>query len=400
MVTEEGEEDLLRSVVTQNAKSVRIARRRLERELIEANEALARKTEELAGSEARYRSALRTGGMGNWETDLAASTRTWSEEGMAIFGLTLVDGRGCVGGQADEFRMALHPDDRHLVEEFHALADRQDSFPAEYRIVRPDGTIRWLSGRGQVVARGRDGKAQRLVSVVADITERKIAEEHVQFLMRELTHRSKNLLAVVQGIAGQTMRTTGTMDEFREKFMQRLQGLAASHELLVDRNWQGASLADLVRDQLSPFAEVGGRRLNVSGPDVLVSPETAEAIGLALHELATNAVKYGALSVLVGQVTVFWALEKHGTEKHGTEKHGTEPRRLRLSWVEQNGPLVVAPTRKGFGRLVFEEITAKRLNGEIVTDFAPTGLNWQLSISTAHLVTEPDEDLESLAPRE
>jgi hypothetical protein len=86
-------------------------------------------------------------------------------------------------------------------------------------------------------------------------------------------------------------------------------------------------------------------------------------------------------------------LEKHGTEKHGTEKHGTEPRRLRLSWVEQNGPLVVAPTRKGFGRLVFEEITAKRLNGEIVTDFAPTGLNWQLSISTAHLVTEPDEDL-------
>jgi len=395
MVTDESEEDLLRSVVTQNAKSVRIARRRLERELIEANEALARKTEELAGSEARYRSALRTGGMGNWETDLAVGTRTWSEEGMAIFGLTLVDGRGRVGGQADEFRMALHPDDRHLVEEFHTLADRQDSFPAEYRIIRPDGTIRWLSGRGQVVARGTDGKAQRLVNVVADITERKVAEEHVQFLMRELTHRSKNLLAVVQGIAGQTMRTTGTMDEFREKFMQRLQGLAASHELLVNRNWQGASLADLVRDQLSPFAEVGGRRLNVSGPDVLVSPETAEAIGLALHELATNAVKYGALSVPIGQVTVFWALERHGNEKHGTEPH-----RLRLSWVEQNGPLVVAPTRKGFGRLVFEEITAKRLNGEIVTDFAPTGLNWQLSISTAYLVTKPNEDLESFAPRE
>lgn len=109
MVTEEGEEDLLRSVVTQNAKSVRIARRRLERELIEANEALARKTEELAGSEARYRSALRTGGMGNWETDLAASTRTWSEEGMAIFGLTLVDGRGCVGGQADRVQNGAAP---------------------------------------------------------------------------------------------------------------------------------------------------------------------------------------------------------------------------------------------------------------------------------------------------
>jgi PAS domain-containing protein len=117
MVTEEGEEDLLRSVVTQNAKSVRIARRRLERELIEANEALARKTEELAGSEARYRSALRTGGMGNWETDLAASTRTWSEEGMAIFGGSRSSmAAGAWAAKQTEFRMALHPDDRHLVE--------------------------------------------------------------------------------------------------------------------------------------------------------------------------------------------------------------------------------------------------------------------------------------------
>jgi two-component sensor histidine kinase len=271
-----------------------------------------------------------------------------------------------------------------LVEEFHELADRQDSFPAEYRIVRPDGTIRWLSGRGQVVARGMDGKAQRLVNVAADITERKVAENHIQFLMRELTHRSKNLLAVVQGIAGQTMRTAGTIDEFRKKFMQRLQGLAASHDLLVNRNWQGASLADLVRDQLAPFAEVGSARLHVSGPDILVSPEAAQAIGLALHELATNAVKYGALSVPIGQVTVFWALENHGTELP----------RLRLNWAEQNGPLVTPPTHKGFGHLMFAEMIAKQLNGKIATNFAPQGLNWELSIPTANLVTERDENFE------
>lgn len=384
MTTDENEEDLLRSVVMQNAKSVRVARQRLEQELIRTNEALRRKTEELARSEARYRSALVTGRMGNWETDLVAGTRTWSEEGMALFGLTLVDGRGRVGGEADEFRMALHPDDRQLVEEFHELADKQDSFPAEYRIVRPDGTIRWLSGRGQVVARSTDGKAQRLVNVVADITERKLAENHIQFLMREITHRSKNLLTVVQAIGRQTVRTAGTIDEFQERFMRRLQGLAASHDLLVSRNWKGALLSDLVSNQLAPFAEVGGARLNMSGPDILVSPEAAEAIGLALHELATNAMKYGALSVPVGQVTVFWALEYHGTE----------PRRLQLNWVEQNGPLVTPPTRKGFGRLVLEDILAKQLSAEIVMNFAPKGLNWELSISTSNLVTERGENLE------
>jgi PAS domain S-box-containing protein len=384
MATDENEEDLLRSVVMQNAKSVRFARQRLEQELIRTNEALHRKTEELARSEARYRSALVTGRMGNWETDLVTGIRTWSEEGMALFGLTLVDGRGRVGGQADEFRMALHPDDRHLVEEFHKLADKQDSFPAEYRIVRPDGTIRWLSGRGQVVARGTDGKARRLVNVVADITERKLAENHIQFLMQEITHRSKNLLAVVQAISRQTVRTAGTMDEFQKRFMQRLQGLAASHDLLVSRSWKGALLSDLVSNQLAPFVEVGGARFNMSGPDILVGPEAAEAIGLALHELATNAVKYGALSVPVGQVTVFWALDYHGTE----------PRRLRLNWVEQNGPLVTPPTRKGFGRLVLEDMLAKQLDAEIVMNFAPNGLNWELSISTSNLATKRGENLE------
>ena len=131
----------------------------------------------LRESEARYRSALTAGRMGSWETDLVARTRTWSTEGMSLFGLDLRDGRGQVGGDADEYEAALHPEDRHLAQQYHELADRQDSFLAEYRIVRRDGTTLWLSGRGLVVARQSDGKAQRLVSIMADVTERKQAEE-------------------------------------------------------------------------------------------------------------------------------------------------------------------------------------------------------------------------------
>jgi PAS domain-containing protein len=106
-----------------------------------------------------------------------AGTRTWSKEGMALFGLDLPEGRGQVGGAADEYQAALHPDDRHLAADFHALADRQDSFIAEYRIVRPDGAILWLSGRGLVMSRRPDGRAERLVSIMADVSERKLAEE-------------------------------------------------------------------------------------------------------------------------------------------------------------------------------------------------------------------------------
>lgn len=131
----------------------------------------------LRESEARYRLALTAGRMGSWETDMVARTRTWSKEGMSLFGLDLPGGRGRVGGESDEYENALHPDDRHLVRRFHDVADKQDSFLAEYRIVRPDGAVLWLSGRGMVTARRPDGTAQRLVSIMADVSERRQAEE-------------------------------------------------------------------------------------------------------------------------------------------------------------------------------------------------------------------------------
>ncbi len=141
----------------------------------------------LRESEARYSSALTAGRMGSWETDLLAKTRTWSKEGMALFGLTLADGRGHVGGDADEYLSALHPGDRHLMQRFHELADERDSFLAEYRIVRPDGAVLHLSGHGLVVARQPDGKAQRLVSIMADVSERWQAEEVLRIERERLT---------------------------------------------------------------------------------------------------------------------------------------------------------------------------------------------------------------------
>ena len=134
----------------------------------------------LSMSEARYRSALAAGGMVTWETDLIARTRTWTKESLALFGLTLPDGRGQVGGDADEYRSVMHPEDRHLVKQFHEQADREDWFSAEYRIVRSDGAIRWISGNGLVVARTSDGKAHHVVSIVADISERKNLESKIR----------------------------------------------------------------------------------------------------------------------------------------------------------------------------------------------------------------------------
>lgn len=331
-----------------------------------------RRTAEIAAreSEARYRNALTAGRMGAWETDLVAGTRTWSDEGLALFGLSLPDGRGTVGGEADEYAAAVHPDDLQLVAQLYEQADHVDSYPAEYRIVRPDGDVIWLSGRGQVVSRKPDGKAHRLVSIMADISDRKAAEQQVQMLAREVTHRAKNMLAIIQSIGRQTAKSSGTLQEFEERFSRRLQGLAASHDILVRDNWSGASLAELVRQQLAPFVETPSPRMTVTGPDVALNADAAQAIGLALHELATNAVKYGALSVPAGQIIVRWSID---------DDHGTG-RKLNMTWTESAGPPVSPPARKGFGHVVLHQMMEASLRADVVMAFSAHGVTWSASI--------------------
>jgi two-component sensor histidine kinase len=294
-----------------------------------------------------------------------------------LFGFSLVDGVGHVGGAKDEYISAMHPDDRHLANHYRVLADEQDSFPAEYRVVRPDGSTLWLSGHGHVLSRGVDGKAHRMISIMVDITDRKKSEDHVHFLMREMSHRSKNLLSVIQAIAGQTARTAGTIEEFEKRFLLRMRGLAASHDILVDQNWHGAPLSELVNLHLAPFVEDDGTRLNVSGPRVVVTAPAAQAIGLALNELATNAAKYGSLSLPIGKVQVSWHFE-----------NGVRFGPLTLRWTERGGPAISRPNSKGFGHLVIERMVADALNGSVEISFDPKGLVWVLSIPASNIVSE------------
>lgn len=328
----------------------------------------------LRESEMQYRSALTVGRMGSWETNFVTRVRNWTPEAQALFGLSLPDGIGSVGSKADEFLGALHPDDRSAYERLHNLADTTDQFAAEFRIVRPDGEVVWLAGRGQVMARANDGTCARLVSVMADVTDQKNAEQRIRFLLREMSHRSKNLLAVIQSLASQTIRSSSSMADFQSHFERRLQGLAASHDILVDQNWHGATLGNLVRKQLAPFVDPDSDRAIIDGPAVDLNAAAAQAVGLALHELATNAVKYGSLSVSGGTVTVEWRREPDDSGS------------IALDWTESGGPPVSPPGRKGFGHAVIERMAPASIGGRVVLEYRPTGFHWRLIIPASALV--------------
>lgn len=198
------------------------------------------------------------------------------------------------------------------------------------------------------------------LAAVVDIGERKRADVQRELLLAELNHRVKNTLAVVQAIAHQTFRTNAS-PEAREAFDGRLMALAAAHNLLTQSDWQQASLEQIATDALQAQG-LGEARIALKGPSVLLPPKEALAIALALHELHTNAVKYGALSNDSGRVAVSWELTNDGS------------RRLSILWRESGGPPVLVPTRKGFGSKLFEQMLAQDLNGEVVIDFRPEGV--------------------------
>lgn len=198
-------------------------------------------------------------------------------------------------------------------------------------------------------------------------------EERLRFIANELSHRTKNLLAVVQALAGQIGRRSASLREFQTHFSQRLQGLSRSIDLLVEEDGRSASIADLVRSHLEPFGEVDGMRISVTGPDVLLNPEAAQNIGLALHELATNAIKHGALSVPEGVITVYWEFDTRGPG----------PARFRLIWRERNGPEVIPPTRQGFGHMVLQRMAAETLQGNVAHEFDSRGVSWTLDVPAA-----------------
>jgi two-component sensor histidine kinase len=220
-------------------------------------------------------------------------------------------------------------------------------------------------------------RALEAVTTTAKVLERheqdrNEREAHVRLIMRELSHRSKNLLAIVLAIARQTARHTASFDDFEARFNSRIQALADAHDLLVEQQWGGAFLHDLVNAQLSAF---GLEKVVCRGDRVMLRTEAVQNVALALHELATNASKYGSLSVPGGKVAIDW----------GTEQGEDGKRVLRLTWRESGGPRVVAPAQKGFGCFVLERVTVNAL-GEGRLEFDPAGLMWTCVIRTEHLV--------------
>ncbi|GIK79501.1 MAG: hypothetical protein GHHEDOFH_00195 [Pseudorhodoplanes sp.] len=220
------------------------------------------------------------------------------------------------------------------------------------------------------------GRIAGLTGAAIDITGRKESEAHLRLLMRELTHRSKNLLAVIQAMARQTAKHAGTTERFLARFGARLQALARSHDLLVQESWYGASLYDLVRSQLGHYIERDNPQVAVDGPTVRLKPEAAQSLGLALHELATNAAKYGALSRARGRVAIGWQVQADGG--------------VALHWIESKGPKVASPMRRGFGSLVIEHNLVRAIEADVELAFEPDGLRCRITIPASQLLEARD----------
>jgi PAS domain S-box-containing protein len=223
--------------------------------------------------------------------------------------------------------------------------------------------------------RNEAGAIVGLTCASIDVTERKESEAHLRLLLRELTHRSKNLLAVIQAMARQTARHAGSIDGFLNQFSSRLQALAASHDLLVRESWYGASLRELIRSQLAGYIDRGAEQVALEGPELGLKPEAAQNLGLALHELVINSAKFGALSVPGGRVSISWG-------RHGAG----EDNAIEINWREQFGPKVKPRRKRGFGSLVIERNLARALNAEVNLDFAPDGVRFHIVIPASHIV--------------
>jgi PAS domain S-box-containing protein len=244
-------------------------------------------------------------------------------------------------------------------------------FQHEHRIVRTDGGTIWVSSSG-VVVRRPDGAPKRLIGVLQDITSRKIAEEQRETLVAELDHRVKNVLAAVQSLAAQSARKAPSLDGFLKTFAGRLKSMASAHDLLTATRWRGAGMQNIAAAELGGLAP-GQTRWE--GPDVLLTPRAANAMSLALHELATNAVKFGALSTDQGRVEVRWRRSESGG--------------LELQWTETGGPPVSAPTRRGFGATLLHKVTGRELGGEARIEHRREGVRVVLTAGATALASAP-----------
>ena len=225
--------------------------------------------------------------------------------------------------------------------------------------------------------RDEEGRILRWFGTNTDISEQKRHEDHLNFLMHEMSHRSKNLLAVVQSIVRQIARGSVNVADYAARVSDRLQSLAFTHDQLVENNWQGATLKQLIMNQVSPFV-TEGPFLNMDGPDIRMKPKTAEGLGLAFHELATNAAKYGAFSSPNGKIDVQWRFSLSPSN---------EPV-FQFTWKETGGPAVEPRRGSGFGTTVLTRVVPETLGGNASLEFQEDGILWSIECAAGDVIAE------------
>jgi PAS domain S-box-containing protein len=280
--------------------------------------------------------------------------------------------RAFTGQTYDEWRGsgwldAIHPADRSkTLAAWRAAVEQRKMYDVEYRLKHVGGDFRWTSARG-VPLLDKEGAVRQWVGMNEDITPRKRSEEHASLIMRELSHRTKNLLAVIASLARRTFDGTRDPQMQAGDFVDRIHGLARSHDLLVRGDWRGVSLYDLVMSHLEPFG-LDPERVTVEGPPIEIRPEAAQTIGLALHELATNATKHGALKTTDGRLEVSWQVLDNEV-----------PPALSLEWREDTVATPDGPKPSGFGRLMLEQLVGASVGGSTNYELGQRRVVWTLS---------------------
>jgi two-component sensor histidine kinase/two-component SAPR family response regulator len=348
---------------------------------------LEAQTERLRQSEERRSIALSAGDMGSWEVDLTTGHIEWDEGPYRIFD---VDPK-TFQPTTERIEALIHPDDREKNSATAIVATGASRFQVEFRIVRPSGEVRWCYGAG-IISRDAEGKPVRMNGVTVDVTDRKRAEERQLLLAREVDHRAKNMLAVVLSVLRLTKAKTTA--DFISTVEGRIHALAATHNLLSSTRWQGANLRQIVDEEMAPYRADHRERVVSEGPAAMLLPATAQAVALALHELATNAAKYGALSTDTGKLRLAWSIGEEALE---------------LEWTETGGPPAQPPSSLGFGLSIVRSSIEAQFRGGVVYDWRPEGLRCRLLIPRAQIVTaeaalpqetpEPKVPANTAAPR-
>jgi PAS domain S-box-containing protein len=322
---------------------------------------VAERTKELEHSKARFEALVQASAQVVWTCDASGEFTGDARSWRSFTGQTGEQRKG------DGWLDAIHPADRSRASAAWEEALRNGTmYAAEYRLCHAGHGWRWMAAKAVPLFDG-EGKVREWVGMNIDIDASKRSEEHSQLIMRELSHRTKNLLTVVYSMARQAAKY-GRLSDFVADFGSRIQGLSKSHDLLVASNWAGAPLDEHVRSQLQPFAPIDNHRIRFSGPSIMLRPEATQALGLAFHELATNAVKYGALAAPDGQIDIKWEIDSEGNGQV-----------FKLAWREcnpQGRPL--PPSRQGFGSTVLTRVVPDTLSGEVRYDIGTEGVFWEI----------------------